>query len=171
MSAGRDQPPADHLRIGRLGKTFGLEGGLRFHPLGEAEAGALTSLRTLFVIGLGEVALERVRPHGGGLVIHLEGVRRVEQAKALVNADVYAARHALPAPAQHPYTDALLGSPVSLDGRPYGRVVDLLPAGPQALLVVDSGDGEVLVPSQAPYVRYDEGGVALVDPPEGLLEP
>ncbi len=52
-------------------------------------------------------------------------------------------------------------------------MVEIIPAGSdigQDLLVIDTGDREVLVPLQADYVNVSEAGVTLTDPPEGLLE-
>ena len=91
----------------------------------------------------------------------------------LVNAEVYAARDALPETPVH-YLDLLLELPVSVDGEAFGEVAQVIPAGSdigQDLLVVDTGEREVLVPLQADYVRVSEAGVTLTDPPEGLLEP
>lgn len=166
-----DRPPEGYLRIGRLGRAVGLEGGLRFQPLGRGEAAALRGLEQVFVEGLGMDRLRGVRTQGRHMVMFLARVRRVEQARPLVHATVWAPRAALPEAPAAPYRDELVGARVTLDGAPYGVVRDVLEAGPQELLVVAAdGGGEALVPLRAPYVELGPDGVALVDPPEGLLD-
>jgi 16S rRNA processing protein RimM len=71
--------------------------------------------------------------------------------------------------------DGLVGCTVTTrDGRPVGRVRDVLESGGAALLVVDAGPGrdDVFVPfSRTICVGIDPAGKAIViDPPDGLLE-
>lgn len=166
------------------------------HPLGAAEAAALEALAAatppplLFVEGAGALRLRELRPHGSGWVLFLGGVRRLERARELVHARLYAAPEALPAPPEgRAYLDALLGAPLRWAAGgptpsgpapggedPIGEVVEVRP-GAQDLLVVAAfgADGrpdgrEWLLPLQAPYVRFDGERVWLDDPPAGLLE-
>lgn len=163
-------PPEGFVRIGRLGRAVGLEGGIRFQPLGRGEAAVVAGLEEVFVSGHGADRVRRVRRQGKHLVLFLDGLRRVERARELVHADVYAARGELEGlEPPTPLRDDLVGAPVTLDGAPYGTVRDVLAAGPQELLVVAGPHGDDLVPLQAPYVRVGPDGVALVEPPEGLL--
>lgn len=164
--------PQDHVLLGTLGRTFQLEGGLRFYALGDAEEAAIKELPRVFVEGFGERAVARVRPVGQQLVIYFVGVGNPQEAQRLVNAGVYAAEAALPDTPLH-YLDLLLELPVTVGGEPFGEVVEVIPAGSeigQDLLVVDTGEREVLIPLQADYVTLSEAGVTLTDPPEGLLE-
>ncbi len=165
-------PPADFVKLGTLGKTFQLEGGLRFYPLGDAEADAVLGLSELWLTGVGEVGVRRVRPAGQNIILYLGQIRDREAAQRLVNKDVYAAAAALPEPEEGDiYIDELLDLPVYLDGDLYGTVVEVLEAGLQDLLVIRASAGEAMVPLQAPYVEVTDDGVYLVDLPEGLLEP
>ncbi|CAN5870074.1 ribosome maturation factor RimM [soil metagenome] len=164
-------PPADFVKLGTLGKTFQLEGGLRFYPLGDAEADAVLTLKSVWLTGTGEVAVRRARPAGQHIILYLSRALDRETAQTLVNKDVYAAASALPEPeAGDIYVDELLDLPVYLDGTLYGEVKEVLEAGLQDLLVVRAATGEVMVPLQAPYVEVTDDGVYLVDVPEGLLE-
>lgn len=165
--------PDSHVLLGTLGRTFQLEGGLRFYALGDAEEAAIRVVNRVFLEGFGERAVARVRPVGAQLVVYFVGHENPQRAQALVNAEVYAARDALPETPAH-YLDLLLELSVTVDGEVFGEVVEVVPAGSdigQDLLVVDTGDREVLVPLQADYVSVSEEGVTLTDPPEGLLEP
>lgn len=164
--------PEDYVLLGTLGRTFQLSGGLRFYALGDAEAAAIRELGRVFIEGFGDRTLARVRPVGAQLVVYFVGVGDPQQAQALVNADVYAAKDALPETPLH-YLDLLLELPVVVDGEPFGEVVEVIPAGNdigQDILIVEAGEREVLIPLQADYVSITEAGITLTNPPEGLLE-
>ncbi len=162
--------PDGYIRLGRLGKTFGLEGGLRFRAEGEAEAQALRSLTAVFIAGLGERPIERLRMLSGQPVLYLAGVGSVDTAKGLVNQEVFAPESALPEPEEGQfYLDALIGLAVFVDGEPFGEVVDIIEAGAQDLLVVEHDEREHLVPLQADYVAVKGDEVRISHPPEGLF--
>jgi 16S rRNA processing protein RimM len=167
------EPPAGHVLLGRLGKTFGLEGSLHFRALGAAEAEALFELDEVFVAGLGATTIQEVKPHGGGLLVSFENVRRVERARELVNSQVFAPIDALPAPAEGgQYVDALRGLPVMVDGRPFGTIADLTGvSGAELLLVERPEGGETMLPLRAPYVQVAPHAVLVEDPPPGLIDP
>lgn len=164
--------PDDYVLLGTLGRTFQLEGGLRFYPLGDAEEAAITELGRVFLEGFGERALARVRPVGSQLVLYFVGVSTPPQAQVLVNADVYAAKDVLPETPAY-YLDLLLDLPVTVDGELFGEVVEVIPAGTaigQDVLVIAASNNEVLIPLQADYVAITEAGITLTKPPAGLLE-
>ena len=164
-------PPAGFIQLGTLGKTFQLEGGLRFYPLGDAEADAVLGLAKVWLTGVGEVDVRRVRPAGRHIILYLTRALDREAAQRYVNKDLYAAADVLPEPEEGDlYVDELIGSAVFLEGQPYGTVKEVLEAGLQDLLVIRTSTGEVLVPLQAPYVEVTDDGVYLEDIPEGLLE-
>ena len=165
------EPPEDSLLLGRLGKTFQLAGGLRFYGLGQAEVEAVFKLEHVFIPALGERRLTQVRRVGDQTVIYLSGITKIEQAKPLVNEEVYADLEDLPEPEAGFYLELLLDLPVQVDGEPFGEVTDVISAGFQDLLVILSGDDEYLVPLQADYVEITDEGIFVVDAPEGLLEP
>lgn len=167
------EPPEDYVLLGQLGKTFGLEGALRFRPLGGAEQEAVLALDEVFVTGLGVAQIREVRRHGNGLVIFFEAVKRPERARRLVNAEVFAARDSLPPPdGERAYLQALTGRPVLVDGRPIGTVLELGGVDGAELLVVERPQGdELLIPLRAPYVQVVEDAVLVADPPPGLLDP
>ena len=163
--------PEDAVLIGRLGRTFQLHGGLRFYGLGPAEGEAVRKLSRVFVEGLGFRRLERVRSVGAQTVVYLSDVRVIEAAKPLVNHEVYALRDELPDAGEADfYIDLILGLPVTLEGEPFGKVVEVLSAGGQELLVIEAEGGEHMVPLRADYVKLGAEGVEIQGAPEGLLE-
>lgn len=164
--------PEDHVLLGTLGRTFQLAGGLRFYPLGDAEAAAMHDLKRVFIENFGERTLARVRPVGEQLVLYFVGEDTPERAQVLVNAGVYVAESALPE-AETPYLELLLELPVTLNGEVLGEVAEVIPAGNdlgQDVLVVETAAGDVLIPLQADYVSVSADGITLTEPPEGLLE-
>ena len=164
--------PEGYVLLGTLGRTFQLEGGLRFYALGDAEAAAIRELKRVFLEGFGERTVTRVRPVGSQLVVYFAGSSDPQSAQPLVNAEVYAAKDALPEAPTH-YLDLLIDLPVFVGSEPLGVVIEVVPAGSeigQDVLIVDTGEREVLIPLQADYVILSETGVTITDPPEGLLD-
>lgn len=163
--------PDNYIQLGRLGKTFQLQGGLRFYGLGEAEEEALLSLKRVFLRGVGETDIRDVRELGGGVVVYLTKALTVEAAKLLTNLEVYAPKDALPEPDDdNLYLDEVVGQNVWLNGEPFGTVKEIQEAGLQDLLLIKTKKGEVVLPFPAPYVRIEEDGVWLENVPEGLLD-
>ena len=178
--AGAATPPAGYVRVGRLGRSFKLDGGVRL--LVEAElsedelAALLDSAPRLFVSGLGQTRLRRAEERSGAIVIHIEGVRDREAAKALVNAGVWVDPEDLPEDlaervAAPGLEESLAGRPVLVDGARVGEVADtfLNQVNPYVDVALDSG-GRAFVPLVAPYVSVTEGALELTDPPPGLLD-
>jgi len=157
------------VKLGVLGRPYGLKGGLRLKT--EADPEVLAALPRVYLEGRGLRAISRVEFAGGEPVLYLLGVEGRSSAEALVGTEVYALPEDLPAlPEGTYYYHELIGRPVFLEGEPFGEVADLREAGAQDLLVIKKGLREYLVPLQAPYVEVREEGIFLVAPPEGLFE-
>lgn len=185
-------PPADHLPLGELGRTFQLEGALRWRlpPALADEAGpgsllarVVAAAGRLFVTGLGEARVRELRhPLSGAPLLLLEGVRDRTTAQRLVNAGVWLdpgllakeladeLKETLAAGSEE---EAMIGIVVRLGKERVGSVAAADLSGPNALALVElDAGGRCLVPLAAPYVVLtEEPAVVLMDPPEGLLEP
>jgi ribosomal 30S subunit maturation factor RimM len=155
--------------LGRLGRTYQLEGALHCRVEGEREAAALRRAERVVVDGHGALRVRFVRAHGSGHVVAFEGFRSPERAQALVNATVRLDPGDRAAASLLRAAPALVGLPVSLDGAPFGHV-DAVLEGAQTLLRVRAGGSLHLVPAAAPYVSVLADEVALRDPPPGLLD-
>jgi len=186
-------PPEGYLRLGRLGRTFQLEGALRLALDAavsyEGEDGAepvgvrvLQGAGQLFVTGLGHARVRELFASGGSLMLKLEGVRDRTAAQRLVNATVWVDPAALAAGlaeelaaeiAAGDEEERLVGLPVLVDGARVGEVSGAQLDGPNPLVEValDEGAARTLLPLEAPYVALTEAGVELTDPPAGLLGP
>lgn len=168
------EPPANWLYLGKLGKTFGLKGGLYFYAAGEAEAAALFALqeagRQLFIVGLGKRQLKEVQARAKGHILFFAGVQHIDYARPLVNAGVYADPAHLPEDDDIFYVDALLELPVFRDGQTFGSIVEIIEAGQQDILVIQHEEQKYMIPLQADYVSLAEDGVHIDDAPAGLFE-
>ena len=160
-------PPEGYLELGKLGKTFKLNGGIRFYPLGEAEAQAIFELKEVFVEGYGQLTLRSVKAHQD-IILNFSQYLSLEAVKPLVNQTVYAPKDVLPEDGI--YIDALIDIPVYLDGEPFGRVSEITPSAMQDILKIDTDTNQYLIPLQAPYVTPKENGIYLNNLPEGLLD-
>ena len=163
-------PPDTYLLLGQLGKTFQLEGGLRFYPLGNTEADAITTLNSVYITDAGFTDIRNVRMVGSHIIIYLSNALSVESARRLVNKEVYADPEQLPLNNDSYYIDALIDLPVHLNNTIIGHVIDVIDAGGQDLLVVDTENGEKLLPIEADYLQLNHDHINLTNPPDGLLE-
>lgn len=155
--------PDNFSLIGRLGKTYQLEGGLRLYT--ELEDEILVGLKQLFIEGVGSSDIRSLKRVGKDLIVYLTRALTLEQAKTLVNKHVYVPNDLLP---ENTLED-FIGLPVFLDGQAFGHVVDL-EEGLQSLLIIEANHQEILIPLEASYVRADDNGIFLEDVPEGLLD-
>jgi 16S rRNA processing protein RimM len=160
---------SERVRIGVLGRPYGLKGGLKLRT--EAAPEVLGALDRLYLEGRGWRAVARLDWVGSEPVVYLVGVQDRSAAEPLVGTPVFALASELPAlPEGSYYYFELVGRPVFLEGEPFGEVVEVLEAGAQDLLKVRRGLREYLVPLQAPYVAVEEGAIRIEGAPEGLFE-
>ena len=164
-------PPETYVQLGTLGKTYQLEGGLRFYPLGDTEASAIFDVGRVFLSELGESDVRKVKQVGKYTIIYFTRALSVEAARALVNQDIYVDESHLPVPEDGEiYVSDLLEQTVFLDGEAYGEVEEIQEASMQDLLIIRASGRTLMVPLQAPYVEVTDDGIYLEDVPEGLLE-
>lgn len=153
---------------------------MRFHPESPVACDIVASLDRLWIDGVGETRVVSFAPHGTSWLLRVTGVRRVDDAKRLVNASVRSldastgsggssaqriARTSVSDPR------AVEGYDVTVDGRRVGTVQSILGPALHAVALVATDRGDILIPLTAPYVAIEGTVVSIVDPPEGLLEP
>jgi 16S rRNA processing protein RimM len=170
------QPDAGVQRVvGRVGRPHGLDGevsvqvrtdspGQRFAPGARFGTGAG---RTLTV--------DSVRPHAGALLVRFAGVPDRSAAQALLGTVLTIEISDLPElddPDEY-YDHQLEGlAAVGTDGAALGTVREVVHAPAHDLLVLETGQGDVLVPfvrAIVPEVDLAAGRLVL-DPPAGLLD-
>lgn len=173
-------PPDAYVRVGRLGKSFKLDGGVRLLMEAELDDEELETLLDgrprMFVAGLGETRLRGADTRTGTLVVHFEGVRDRTAARALVNAPVWVnaddlTEDVLQAVTAPTAEESLASLPVVVDGEAWGEVVAANLNGVNPLVEVRSASGVVyLVSLAAPYVEVTEDALVISSPPAGLLD-
>jgi 16S rRNA processing protein RimM len=164
------------VRIGRLGKTHGVQGemnldGVSLTPLELHAVKRFTWRRA----GAPErtLTLATARPAVPRLLVRFEGITQREQAAELVNGELWAPPAVLPNPGPGTaYTFQLVGLRVETeDGRFLGVVEEVITTGGQPIYQV-RGERELLVPGAPGVVKSMdlEAGRMVVALPPGLEE-
>ncbi len=167
----------DWLVIGRVAAPHGIRGELKVR-LYNGESNLLEQVQELALRqGEAEPVLWRVRgarPTPRGWLLRLAGLGDRTAAELWQGADVLVHPDALPEPDEDEfYYRDLVGLAVEdTHGKALGVVESLFDTGSNDVLVVRSGEREVLLPFiDDVIVEVDiQGGRLVVDPLEGLLE-
>jgi 16S rRNA processing protein RimM len=160
----------EKVRIGRIGKPYGMEGGVKFR--GEA---VVFDLEKVYLDGLGYRIVEEVQELNQEVVLYLSGVKNRTEAERIAALEVWAEKSDLPALAQGEYYYfELIGQAVFVDGKPFGSVVDIEDGVQERLVIQASGESlraqrRFMVPLQAPYVSLQKDGI-YIEPIPGLLD-
>lgn len=169
----------DTILLAEIDRPRGLKGEV-VATLHADEPGRLDTIATVWIVGAGgaaprETRLEGWKISGGRVVLKLEGIDTVEQAREVRGAEVRIrpseARAEPPDGRWFAYQIEGL-EVVTTSGRPVGKVARLLTPAGQTLLEVAGPAGKRLIPFVAAIcVRIDlEAGRIVVDPPEGLMD-
>jgi 16S rRNA processing protein RimM len=163
--------------VGRIGRPHGVRGEATVEvrtddPDGRFRPGVV--LRT-DPADRGPLTITGARWHREVLLLAFAGYDSREEIEALRDTLLEVPVADLPA-LQDPdtyYDHQLVGLAVRLvDGTPLGEVAAVRHEGAELLVVRRTGGGELLVPfvrAMVPTVDVD-GGVVVIDPPEGLLD-
>lgn len=173
--------PESGLRVGRLLKAHGLKGAIKLELYTDDPALRFVpgSVYTLQVLDespwVGKtVTLKELKWYNDQAVVFLEGIDDRDAAESLVKAILWVDEDQDSRPVEEDawYDYQLIGLTVRRKGHSVGTIsrVDHFPA--QDLLIVDTGDVEVLVPFvKAIVTGVDiEAGTMDIDPPIGLFE-
>jgi 16S rRNA processing protein RimM len=173
--------PESGLRVGRLLKAHGLKGAIKLELYTDDPALRFVphSVYTLQVpdnspwVGK-TVTLKELKWYNDQAVVFLEGIDDRDAAESLVKAILWVDEDQDSRPVEEDawYDYQLIGLTVRRNGQTVGTIsrVDHFPS--QDLLIVDTGDAEVLVPFvKAIVTGVDiEAGTMDIDPPIGLFE-
>nr|EJI94450.1 16S rRNA processing protein RimM [Rhodococcus sp. JVH1] len=175
---------AVELVVGRVAKSHGIKGEIVVEvrtdePEDRFAVGAVLRGHKPREQTVSTYTVEAARDHSGRLLLRLEGVSDRTAADAL-RGTLFVIDSAELEPSDDPdefYDHELEGLSVRLaDGTEVGTVIEVLHSAAGELLSIRrAGDqsGELLVPFVAAIVTSVSvaDGVALIDPPEGLLDP
>jgi 16S rRNA processing protein RimM len=163
--------------LGRLVKTHGVRGQLRFFP----NAFPCLTLREGVAVSLkgkdGMVRLltvESVRPQAPFLLIRFQDITSLEQAQELRDAIVFAAEEMLPPLEEGEfYYYQVVGLQVfTTSEEPIGVIAQVFFSGGHDVSVVRHGKKEYMIPVTDEVVRSIDipGGRVVIEPLEGLLD-
>jgi 16S rRNA processing protein RimM len=136
----------DWISFGKLARTHGLKGELKFFPNDPEE---VDSLRGQIVrLKETEVKVQSIRGANVPFIIKLEGTDDIDSAKLLTGTEVFAKReHLKPLPEGEYYRFEIEGLAVfDEEGRPYGVIEEIIPTGSNDIYVVRNGDQEWMLP-------------------------
>ncbi|HEY0178247.1 MAG TPA: ribosome maturation factor RimM [Dokdonella sp.] len=143
---------ADEKRVllGRIVGIHGVRGELKLESYTEPRTQIFRYRPWLMRSASGESTLDGGdgRAQGKGLVVRLPGIADRDAAAALVGAEIWVPRSALPAPepGEYYWSDLEGLEVATIDGVPLGRVSHLLATGANDVLVVRDHERERLIP-------------------------
>lgn len=174
--------PRDLIRVGRLTRTHGVRGDLKMHPDTD-DVRHLDGVETLHVGADADsarpLAVEALRAmptkQGTTVLVRFVGIASPEAAEGLRGQGVYADAAVLPPLSDDEYFlhDALGLAAEDTDGRPLGRVVDVLEMPAHPVLVVETAAGDrVMVPAVPAFVATLDtaAGRLVLHTVEGLFD-
>jgi 16S rRNA processing protein RimM len=141
-----------YVAVGRVLGAWGVRGDLKIEPMSPASA---ISAGSIVSIAGRTYEIARSEPSGRFTRLKLVGVDTREEARLLRGAYLQAPEADLePLPEGEYYRFQLVGLKVrSLDGHQLGQVVDVLSTAENDVYVVESAQGEVLIPAVDDVVR------------------
>ncbi len=158
--------------LGRLFEPYGIRGWLRLHPFGDDPL-SWAKMPVWWMRQEGgswhEIRLSRMKQHGDGVVVLLEGVEDRTQAEALKGCLIGAPRTALPETAgdEFYWADLVGLEVINAADEVLGKVVGLLETGANDVLRVagSGGQAERLIPFVDSVVKVvdREAGVIRVE--------
>lgn len=139
------------VAVGRVTKTHGLKGELKFHP-NVSDPGMIRGARNV-KLGKNENELtdyqvESLRGSGSPLIIKFKQCDTIEQARILAGLTLYVAQEDLPPlPEGEYYWFEIEGLEVyDEEGSFYGRIAEIIETGSNDVYVVRDGKNELLLP-------------------------
>jgi 16S rRNA processing protein RimM len=164
------------VRIGEVVKAIGLKGEVKLYPLLDFFEPLLESGFLVWQDGT-PAPIKNHRQAGSCYALRLAGIDGRDAADGMIGRELGFDSASYLDP-EFPRPDEglpfrYLGRQVeTTDGQIVGTVDEVRVGGALYLLVVPSGEGEILIPSVEPILRFDDEleGPLVIDPPEGLLD-
>lgn len=183
--------PADAIELGRIQEAWGLKGWVHILPH-SADTEALFASRQWFLqppearfargfsafTGTVLVSVAEIKTHSDSIVARLAGVDDRNVAEGLKGVRIFVPRSAFPAAPEGEYywVDLIGLNVVNREGVPLGVVRDLMPTGPNSVLVLEyteEVDGqpqtaERMIPFVSAYVDSVDQAARLITVDWGL---
>jgi len=162
------------IKIGSISTTKGLKGEFKVYALDE-ELYYLEVGDQIFIEGVFEnLYIEKITMHKDLVVLKLENYNRIDQIKSFKNQNVFIdSKNIKLEKSDEILADDLLGFEViNEENCVLGKVVNVIGSKVQAVLVIENGDNEWMLPYVEKFVVdivIDEKRI-IVDPIEGMVE-
>ena len=167
----------DMALVGRIARAHGIRGQVIVNPDTDFPEARFRPGAELFIERNGAIeplVVTTVRFHRQRPVIGLEGIATMNDAEALAGRELRVPIERLaPLPAQTYYRHDLIGCAVeTADGRHIGAVAGVEGTLGGSRLVVESAQGEILIPLVADICREIDTAARriVIAPPDGLLD-
>ena len=163
------------LECGKIINTHGIAGAVKLESWCDSPA-VLASLKVIYFEKGGEyrpVKVLRASVFKRFVLATLEGVTDIDAAAALKETVVYANRDHLPIEEGQHFIADLVGLPVidANSGREYGILADVFNTGASDIYVVNTPEGERMMPAVDEFVKEidSERGI-FITPIEGMFD-
>jgi 16S rRNA processing protein RimM len=164
-----------YVHVGKVTKPHGIRGEVKILAF-SGDSKAFQSYEELVLVDSRKRFLQgtvlKCRSQGRFAVVVLKDVTTRNQAEELAGSEVWVAESFLPEldDSEFYWRDVMNGPVTTKDGQLIGTLINLFDAGGTDMMVVQTDQGEVLIPGQAEFiVDMGESGL-VVDVPPGLLE-
>ncbi len=164
-----------YIECGKIINTHGCHGGVKLESWCNTPE-VLASLKSLYLLSGGNYTGHRVLRASvfrQFVVAELEGIADMDAALALKNTIVYARRSDIPLDEGEYFIADLIGLPVrdASTGKLYGTLKEMINRGASDIYVVDTPDGDRMIPAVPEFIRsIDPDTEILVSPIEGMLD-
>ncbi len=164
-----------YIECGKIINTHGCHGGVKLESWCNTPE-VLASLKSLYLLSGGNYTEHRVLRASvfrQFVVAELEGIADMDAALALKNTIVYARRSDISLDEGEYFIADLIGLPVrdASTGKLYGTLKETINRGASDIYVVDTPDGDRMIPAVPEFIRsIDPDTEILVSPIEGMLD-
>ncbi len=169
-------PSDEYVLLGKVAKAQGLRGEVRIFSFSGQPENFCGYREIVLVDSSGKLSppltVERFRVQGRFTIVQLASIKSRDQAEEIVGRGVLLAKSLLPDTADDEYYWYQYEGKLVIDqsGRTIGRVESLFSNGAQDIMVVKSGEEEILIPITKSIIVEETAEQLIVNPPPGLLD-
>jgi len=176
MAEDFSYPVDEYILLGKIGKAHGLRGEVKIFSFSGQPENFRDYKEVVLVTMSGKLSsalvIEKIRVQGKMAVVQLASVNSRDRAEEIEGMGVLLAKNLLPEAAEDEYYWYQYQGKLVLaqDGSTIGRVESLFNNGAQDILVIKSGEKEILIPITKNILVKETADELIVNPPPGLLD-
>ncbi len=160
--------------VGKIVRAHGIKGSVKVYPYGDTLQSTKKGDKLFLEFDSQPVTLSKIQRQKNCWIVTFEEVCDRNAAERLVGNEIWVPEEHLPklGPNEYYYYQ-LIGMKVqNTDGRDLGVLRHIIETGANDVYVVESHDGEILIPALDHVVlKVDiQRNLMVVNPPEGLIE-